>query len=233
MTRFASRARAFRSSKSARPWLHSDLVGIPLTLAVVGVLLGSLAVFSFAGGLGGIFFAVFGALVLGGVVFLLGGKRPETMAGVKASPDGGARRVLVIANLGLEEPALCAEVCARGDRVGTEAMIIAPVTSSRLETLTDDNGTQMKVAQGRVAVALETLKRDGITAGGHAATGEPMSTLLDGLRQFDANEVVMLDGGETGWEDASRFAERVRSEVGLRVTEVSPLRGSEREKPGS
>ena len=108
--------------------------------------------------------------------------------------------MLVIANLGLEEPALCSEVCARGDRAGTEAMIIAPVTSSRLQTLTDDNGAQMRVAQGRVAIALETLKREGISVGGHAAAGEPMGSLLDGLRQFDANEVVMLSGGETGWE---------------------------------
>ena len=233
MTRFATRARGIRSSRFARLWLGSDLIGIPFTLLAAAVLLGAFLVFSVVGNLGGIFFALFGALLLGGLVFLKGGKGPETMAGVKASPEDGAHRVLVIANLGLEEPALCSEVCARGDRGDTEAMIIAPVTSSRLQTLTDDNGAQLKVAQGRVAVALETLEREGISAGGHAAMGEPMSSLLDGLRQFDANEVVMLDGGETGWKDASRFAERVRSEVGLRVTEISPPREPAREKPGA
>jgi hypothetical protein len=29
-----------------------------------------------------------------------------------------------------------------------------------------------------------------------------MSGLLDGLREFPAIEVVMLRGGETGWENA-------------------------------
>jgi len=222
MNRFADLARAFRSSRFARTWLHSDLIGIPFTLTLIGILLASLAVFKVAGNLGGMMFAVLCALVFGGLFFLSGGEGEETMDGVEASPEDGAHRVLVIANLGLEEPALCAEVCARGTRADTEAMIVAPVVASRLRTLTDDNLPAMEIGEARVAVALATLEREGITASGHAAPGEPMNTLLDGLREFHASEVVMLDGGEADWEDASAFAERVRQEVGIRVTEVSP-----------
>ena len=74
-------------------------------------------------------------------------------------------RVLVIANLGLEHPALCAEVCERGARARTEAMIIAPaVASSPLHRLFDDVDLELGVAQGRVDAALETLKANGIKA---------------------------------------------------------------------
>jgi hypothetical protein len=102
-------------------------------------------------------------------------------------------------------------------------MIIAPVVaSSWLHTVTDDVGPELGLAQGRVDVALQTLVSKGIRANGHAAFGEPMTSLLDGLREFPASEVVMLNGGEADWEDASVFAERVRAELGLRVTEVDP-----------
>jgi methylmalonyl-CoA mutase cobalamin-binding subunit len=145
------------------------------------------------------------------------------MEGVTPAAHDRSHRVLVISNLGLEHAALCAEVCHRGTQAGTEAMIIAPVVaSSRLHKLTDDIGPELGIAQHRLDVALETLKSNGIKATGHAAPGDPMDALLDGLRQFHANEVVMLRGGETGWDEATTFAERVRNEVGLLVTEVDP-----------
>ena len=154
---------------------------------------------------------------------LEGRNAPETMEGVTSAAVDGWHRVLVIANLGLEHPALCAEVCERGQRARTEAMIVAPVVaSSSLHRLFDDIDSEFGVAQHRVDVALETLKANGIKASGHAAMSDPMHALLEGLREFHAGEVVMLSGGESGWDDASAFAERVRREVGLRVTEVTP-----------
>jgi hypothetical protein len=108
-----------------------------------------------------------------------------------------------------------------------EAMIVTPVVAcSWLHRITDDTDAEQKIAQGRIDVGLQTLLSKGINAQGHTMIGQPMTSLLDGLRAFPASEVVMLHGGEADWVDASSFAERVRGQFGLRVTEVEPSTGS-------
>jgi hypothetical protein len=210
-------------SRLVRTWLHSDLIGIPMTAVIAGIVLISLLVTFLAGSLGGLVFIVLIGAALGLLLRLEGGEAPEAMADVTSEPAGGMHKVLVVANHGLEEEALCAEVCQRGARTNTEAMILAPVlATTRLHTLADDHGQGSEIAQQRVNVALETLEAEGIKASGHIVLAQPMQALIDGLREFQATEVVLLSGGELGWEDAYSFAERVRVETGLRVTEVTP-----------
>jgi hypothetical protein len=215
--------RALRRSRLVHVFLHSDLLGVPITLAFCAVVAASIVAFYFAGSLGGVVFFVLVGALFGLFLTLEGRNAPETLEGVTVGAADGRRRVLVIANTGLDDPALCAEVCRRGTRGQTEAMIIAPVVpSSPLHRLTDDIDSELGVAQRRVDVALATLRSRGIDAHGHPEVGDPMHSLLDGLRQFHANEVVLLGGGEPGWDDARTFAARVRDEVGVRVTEVDP-----------
>jgi hypothetical protein len=203
-------------------WLDSDLVGVVATAYTFGVLAVSLAVFRFGGPIAGIVVAI--ALWIPMVVFAIrGAGQPPAPLGVSAAPSGGRHRVLVIANHGLEDPALCAEVCRRADRAETEAMVLAPVfASSRLGGVSDDVGEgELKQAQQRVEAAVATLNRNGVEASGHVTVTEPMQSLLDGLREFPPNEVVLLPGRETGWQGTDTLAERVREEVGLPVTSVS------------
>jgi hypothetical protein len=169
--------------------------------------------------------ALFFILALGGlvglVVMLEGRLRGGSTEGVSRLPADSPRRVLVIANEGLPNPALHAELCGRGKRPVSEALLVAPVVaSSRLHALADDVDRELRAAGQRLEAALEALTRAGIKATGHADIGQPMSSLVDGLREFPATEVVMLRGGERGWENAERFADRVRTELGLPVTEV-------------
>lgn len=222
MSGFTRRLRSWRDT-----WLHSDLVAWPVSSGVIVIVLICIGVFILLGNVVGIFVAKLAFVVLLGgfmaLLLLLAGRHRATMAGVTLAPEEGSHRVLVIANLGLEEPALCAEVCARGERSSTEVMIISPVvTSSWVHAMTDDVGPELTLTQGRLDIALETLTSKGVRANGHAAFGQPMTSLLDGLREFAASEVIMLNGGEDGWENASAFAKRVRDELGLRVTEVDP-----------
>jgi hypothetical protein len=128
---------------------------------------------------------------------LEGRNAPETMEGVTVAAVDASHRVVVIANQGLEHPALCAEVSQHATRAGTEAMIIAPVVaSSPLHKLTDGIGPELEVAQARVDDALNALRSNGIKASGHPSPGYPTNALLDGLRQFQASEVVLLSGRE-------------------------------------
>jgi hypothetical protein len=202
-------------------WLDSDLVGIPATLYTFGVLAVSLAVFRFGGPIAGIVVAV--ALWVPMVLFAIRGlgRQPGPL-GVAAGPAGPRHRVLVIANQGLEDPSLCGEVCRRAGRAETEAMVLAPVVAgSRLGELADDVDRELERATGRVEEAVRALREEGIEAHGRANVAGPMDSLLDGLREFPANEIVMLPGRETGWEQAGDLAERVRAEAGLPVTTVT------------
>lgn len=200
-------------------------MGIPFTVALVGIIVISFGLFLVLGNVGGLivgklaFIVALGTLI--GVIILRASRRDESTAAIADAPDDGSRRVLVIANEGLDDPALCDEVCRSGSEQPTEVMIVAPVAAtSPMHALADDVDHELHSAQRRLDTALQTLTAAGIHAISRADVRAPMTCLLDGLREFRATEVVMLEGGERGWEDAEAFAERVRTEVGLRVTEV-------------
>ncbi len=202
-------------------WLDSDLVGIPATLYTFAVLAVSLAVFRFGGPIAGIVVAI--ALWVPMVVFAIrGAGRPPGPLAVRPAADGGRHRVLVVANQGLEDPALCGEVCRRADRAETEAMVLAPVfIPSRFEALADDVGDkELRPAERRLASAIRELERHGVKASGHVSVSEPRQAAIDGLREFPANELILLPGRESGWEGADALVDRLRDEVGLPVTVV-------------
>ena len=208
-------------------WLDSDLVGVAATVYTAAVVAISLVVFWIAGPLAGFIVAV--AVWIPMVVFAIRGfARPPQPLDVVRAGEGSRHRVLVVANRGLDDPALCREVCRRGEHAVIDAMIIAPVVAaSRLDDLGDDVDRELDLARGRVDAALRTLSGAGIQARGRVDVAEPMEALLDGMREFPPNEVVMLPGGEPRWEAAEALAGRVRAEVGVPVTEVgqsaSPL----------
>lgn len=201
-------------------WLDSDLVGIPATLYTFAVLAISLAVFRFGGPIAGLVVAVL--LWIPMVLFAIqGAGKPPVSLDVTVAPEGPLHRVLVIANEGLEDPALCREVCRRSDRTATEAMILAPVVaSSRLGELADDVDAQLSSASRRVDAAVKELHGEGVRASGRTNIASPMESLADGLREFPPNEIVMLPGREADWDAAGDLAERVRTETGLPVTAV-------------
>jgi hypothetical protein len=201
-------------------WLDSDLVGIPATLYTFAVLAISLAVFRFGGPIAGIVVAV--ALWIPMVLFAIQGrgKEPAPLR-VRAMRDGTRHRMLIVANQGLEDPALYHELRRRAARGATEAMIVAPVVApSPLQQLADDIDPELAMAQRRVEDAVRRLAEDGISARGRADLADSMESLLDGLHEFPPNEVIVLRNGETGWEKADDLLERVRAEAGLPVTEV-------------
>jgi len=205
-------------------WLDSDLVGIPATLYTFAVLAVSLAVFRIGGPVAGIVVAI--ALWIPMVLFAIQGRgRAPAPLEVRAARDGARHRVLVIANQGLENPALYEELRTRAARTATEAMIVAPViASSPLRELADDVDPELTAAGRRVEDAVGRLGADGIPAHGHADLAGPMESLLDGLREFPANEVVVLTGGRAERGEAADLLERVRVEAGLPVTSLDSSR---------
>ncbi|MQA73745.1 MAG: hypothetical protein GEU88_05270 [Solirubrobacterales bacterium] len=203
-----------------RHWMRSDLIGVPVPLLAAGVALVSiLAIY-----LGPVRGIVFSAPVWGAGLYLAirGARELPDIADIRMRPEGARHRILVVADRGLENPALCDAVCRRADRAATDVMVLAPVVaSSRLGILTDDFDAEARRARERVEQALCMLRDRGVRATGHVdQDAEPISALVDGLRWFSADEVVMLAGAEPGWDRAGALAERVRREVGVPVVEV-------------
>lgn len=201
-------------------WIDSDLVGVPATLYTFGVLVVSLALFRYASPIAGIVVAV--GLWIPMFVFAVRERGyPPVPLDIARRSDSSLHRVLVIANQGLEDPALCEAICRRSGRDGTEAMIFAPVVaSSRLRDLANDVDRELALARRRVDAALLALRQAGVDAGGRADIAAPMESLLDGLREFPANEIVILPDRDADWGAAGALAARVRSETGLRVTGI-------------
>jgi hypothetical protein len=208
-------------------WLHSDLVGIPLTLAALIVVAASFPLYLLLGNVGGLVVGkLLFALALGGVIgmtFMLNGRRGESTAGMPRVRAGGPRRVLVVANDGLLAPVLSEQLLpAGGAAVAEQAMIVVPVVAaSPLHALTDDIDAELELAHERLHDAVAALRRAGLRTSGHVDIGEPRQSLADGLREFEASEVLMLRGREHGWREAERFAARVECELGLPVVELS------------
>lgn len=203
-----------------RRWIHSDLVAIPVTLFAVAIVLFSIMAI-YLGPIRGI---VFSAPVWGlGIYFAVRPRRrPDRIDDLRGHAPGAHRRILVVGNRGLEDEALCEEVCRRAGGPDAEVMILAPVrASSTVAVIADDLDAESGRARGRVEEALLEMRRHGVEAGGHVdIDAEPMEAILDGLREYPADEVVLLTGPEAGWSDAEALAERIRREVGVRVTEV-------------
>lgn len=201
-------------------WIDSDLVGIPATVYTFGVLVVSLALFRYASPLAGIVVAV--GLWIPMLVFAIRERGyPPADLRIARRADGPRHRVLVIANRRLDDPALCERVCRRGGRGGTEAMIFAPVVAaSRLRDIANDVDRELDLTRHRLDMALEVLQGAGVRAAGRVDLAAPAESLLDGLREYPANEIVMLPEGDGDWDAASALAERAQSEAGLAITEV-------------
>src|SRR5260221_1864274 len=128
---------AARPSSAARrrwadAWLQSDLVGVPVTLAFCGVIVISAGLYLVVGKWAGLFIGkLFFPLALLGLLGLLlrWGRQGETTEGIQVAPVAADRRVLVLANAGLEHPEARPDLfrlAARAD----ETTIISPRSST-------------------------------------------------------------------------------------------------------
>lgn len=211
----------------ADAWLHSDLVGIPVTLAISGIIAVSVGLYLVIGRWAGLFVGkLFFPLALAGLLVLLvrWGRPDVSTDGIQAAAATAPRRVLVLANSGLDQPSLLADICRVSCRgKAQQAMIIAPVTAaSRLHALADDVDAELQAAQQRVDAVVSSLRRAGVSAAGRPDVASPATALIDGLREFAATDVVIAPSGEKGWNDANTLARQMGSQLGLDVTELDP-----------
>lgn len=204
-------------------WLRSDLVGIPATLAAVALVALAFVLFAVAGSAAGLLVglvAVASGLYL--VVRASGDRREIT--DIAPPRVESAQRVLVVANGGLGSPALLDEL-RRRRRLGPLAVhVIVPVqASSARQAVADDIDAEAGRAQARLDAALRALADADIAAEGHIDDeASPMDSLLDGLREFAADDALLVPSSDLDWSEAEKLGEQVRERTGVGVVEIGP-----------
>jgi hypothetical protein len=106
----------------------------------------------------------------------------------------GAYRVLVIADEGLTGRAFQDEIAPHAGGRPVEALVVAPALGSRLARWTGDD-SQRNEADRHLAETLAGLEAAGIAARGEVGADDPIQAADDGLREFQADEVVFVTGG--------------------------------------
>lgn len=202
-------------------WMQSDLIGVFATIALAALAGLAFLAFILAGPLAGIVVGV--AVVALGLYLVSASRRgPADIADITAPSAESAQRILVIANQGLANDALAGELALRAERGPLEVRLIAPVVAhSAARRISDDLDADSARARDRVDTVLHSLGANGINASGHVdEEAPPLDCLLDGLREFPADEVLMVPGDELDWSDSESLADRIRAETEVRVTEL-------------
>ena len=216
--------------------LHRNL---PAVLAVMLVLggLGGLAIILLAGSSGAGVWMAGGAIVLGGLlgVALVTMRSPRS-AGLGGPPTGRAtrppndetRRLLVVTDESCSSDDLSALPRPEGR---TLAFVVAPAVSSRTSRWTGDEDADDEARQ-HLYSTVRALRALGVEAEGHNGPHAPLEAADDGLREFPADEVVFVLGGQdrTQWlEEGVVHAARARYPIPVRG--LRRARGTDRQPP--
>jgi hypothetical protein len=183
----------------------------------------------------GIWLAV-GAIVLGAVlcVVLLTMRRLRNAslrgrAGLASRPqDDGIRRLLVVTDESCTSEDLSALPQPEGR---TTAFVVAPAVSSGTSRWTGDDDAYDE-AQQHLYSTVRALRALGVEAEGHIGPHDPLEAADDGLREFPADEVVFVLGGQdrAQWlEEGVVHAARARYPIPVRG--LRRARGMDRQPP--
>lgn len=127
-------------------------------------------------------------------------------------------RILVVAHEGLGGHGLAKLLTEHEPDRGSEVFIVVPALSGSLKQLANDDRDEIAAAQADLDQLVGELAADGRTVAGIVGDSDPRLALEDSLRQFSADEVVVVNppGGEMeGLEEAS--TERALKDVDLPV----------------
>ena len=146
--------------------------------------------------------------------------RPETRIEVAAAADQRFR-VLVVALVAIEEPATAAAV-AQSATAGAEILVLAPAFNSSLAHWADDLREARDQAQSRLVLSLGTLAAAGIDARGAVGDADPVQAVEDTLREFAADEAIVVAEPVEGRGDGAHTLAELRSrlDLPLRLVEV-------------
>jgi hypothetical protein len=163
----------------------------PLLIAVIAAAVA--AGMALSGSVGAGLGLAVGALAVTGLVVFAVRARPRERVEV-AGDAGGGRRVLVLAT-----DEVTAEAAERIERLASDAddvRLLIPLPSHRLERWLSAEDDARAEGERRLAHSAGALVAAGLPVSGSLGDHDPAQALEDELRDFPADEVLLLTGGD-------------------------------------
>lgn len=172
-----------------------EFIAIPLVVAILGVLFMFFAA-SEVGLWAWLFVGAVGLVVCALLVWRLAKTHrhpaawdaPRTQ---RPAGDDSVHRVLVVADDACTPDALRAAIGEHAGARTTEAFVVAPALGSRLSRWTGDQQDYDKATE-HLESTLRALEEIGIEAHGHIGSKGPIQAADDGLREFPADQLVLV-----------------------------------------
>jgi hypothetical protein len=177
--------------------------------------------------------AVFAALTLAGLVWLVRARRAEPPRQAVPSRRGreNERRILVIANETVGGERLRSEIHRRSEGYEEQVLVVCPALNSPLRHWASDEDGARAEAQKRLAASLARLREAGIDAKGEVGDCEPLQAMEDALRLFGADEIIISTHpeGRSHWLERG-IVEGARERFAVPITHVVVDLEAEREE---
>jgi hypothetical protein len=152
--------------------------------------------------------------------------------GFRLSPEGpievargdGGRHVLVVAGAAIEEPPTAQEIAERV-RAGDEddevdVLLLAPAQTGFLDRWASDVRRGRQGAQRRLVLSVAALAGAHLEARGRVGDASLLQATEDTLREFPADEVILVTGPADRDPDGARVAEALRRRLDRPLSHV-------------
>lgn len=132
-----------------------------------------------------------------------------------------AKRVLIITNEVVANPAGVPEVVADQVREADAVCVVAPALTGRLHTWVSDIDAEYREADERMRMLVSGIDSAGAAVSGRVGDADPLQAVADALVEFPADALILgvHTSDEANWRER-RFSKKVRERFGLPVTEV-------------
>lgn len=200
------------------------------------VSVGYFALIVLAATLGGVWagvaaFVLATAVVAAWILFTGTRERPAQVAPPGRHPED-ERRILVVANETVGGAALRDTIREKAEGYPhSKVHVVAPALNSPVRHWASDEDPARRAAEERLRASLERLRGGGIDASGEVGDAEPLQAMEDGLRLFDADEIVISTHpeGRSHWLEKGVVA-AARERFAVPVTHVVVDLEAEREE---
>jgi hypothetical protein len=142
---------------------------------------------------------------------------------IEVASGGGPRHVLVVAGTAIEEPSTAQQVAARvrpGDEDDVDVLVLAPAPTGFLDRWATDVRRGRDEAQRRLVLSVAALARAHLDARGRVGDADLLQATEDTLRDYPADEVILVTGPAETDRDGARAAEQLRRRLDRTLTHV-------------
>lgn len=188
-----------------KPWMLPLIVVALLAPLIVG-----LAVLGPQG-------MVFAAVVVGAALVIIV-SRPRRDRPIEVATDGERHHALIVVTQAIDDSRLAERIAHRvkgagrersGPEGGSEVLVVAPALNPLLAHWAADIQAARADAARRLEASLDRLRWAGLDARGSVGDSNPMLAIEDALREFPADEVLVVASDEANGGLTSELRDRL------------------------